>query len=621
MLIQNYAPTVHKTINNQLVHSTPITPNQTSFSYNAFRLPTLPLSSFPAITPNELNQLFQEQLTHAKKVLKQYQDFNLISKSAATQTLKQYEDLYILEFPTPSVFLKDQLEDYVRTQHNRDRTIFQNPNPAPSPLKANKTISLEAIRSITWYTFTPYIPRLQHSVRIQWQEELLTAAHNQNNREIIIDGSRQIGKSNSTSEILTESSFLPNFHQLVAAPSQDLTNLIKNYVTTYISEFTTWMFEVKSKENFILNTFSGSRIHFKTLKDEGTRTLGLTLSRIIIDEAQLVDIPTVLESLKPTMLTTKGQLILLGTAIADTSSYMYSQIMEHKKWNPNVHVIKVSIYDNPLISPQERDDILADLENPMKAAAIKRQYLNQWGWDDSQLFIPNIIPAYDHNQNATLIISNDPARKNDRSAYSVHQVTQNNIITIESSFIPNTHKSDWTMQRQFMLQKKAEYQSKYKRIITVMDVSGVGDGVSTIFEQWGYPINYSIRYTAWENFTTQWSNQLRVGKIALINNAIDLIWEGIHECYEPLTKTLIEEFSHLQADFDNQGKIRMKSKYFDDETNALLIALFISTKLGLHLRPTTDAQTNRISSTFKKELEAYYWKPTPRTQRSHSHYF
>jgi hypothetical protein len=34
-----------------------------------------------------------------------------------------------------------------------------------------------------------------------------------------------------------------------------------------------------------------------------------------------------------------------------------------------------------------------------------------------------------------------------------------------------------------MLQKKAEYQYKYKKILTVMDVSGVGDGVATIFIQ------------------------------------------------------------------------------------------------------------------------------------------
>jgi len=620
MLIKNYSSPVHKTINNAIIHGVEIKSDSTTMKYNKFLLPTLPLNEFPPVTPDELHTLFQEQLNHAKKVAKQHRDFSLLSYTALNQTIQQYEDLYVLESPTPAVFLKRKLEEYVAHNYNKDNIRLVNPN-AQTPLQQQQTISLEAIRSITNYTFTPFIQRLNKQVYIEWQKTLLTYAHDPNIREIIIDGSRQIGKSNSTSELLLESSFLPNFHQLVAAPSQDLTNLIKNYVTGYIDNFDPTLFLIRSKENYILNTFSGSRIHFKTLKDEGTRTLGLTLSRIIVDEAQLVDIPTVLESLKPTMLTTKGQLILLGTAIADTSSYMYSQIMEAKKWNQSIKVIKVSIHDNPLITPEEKAEILADLENPMKAAAVKRQYLNEWGWDDSQLFVPNIIQSYDHNPNATLIIANDPARKNDRSAYSLHQITNNKIITIESSYIPNTHKSDWTMQRLFMLQKKAEYQYKYKKILTVMDVSGVGDGVATIFIQGWYPIDYQLRYTAWENFTTQWANQLRVGKIALINNAIDLIGEGIHECYEPNTQTLIEEFSHLYADFDNQGKIRMSSKYFDDETNALMIALFISTKLWIHLRPDTDHTTNTISA-FAKELNLYYGKPqVPPHRQNRSNYF
>jgi hypothetical protein len=330
MLIKNYSSPVHKTINNAIIHGVEIKSDSTTMKYNKFLLPTLPLNEFPPVTPDELHTLFQEQLNHAKKVAKQHRDFSLLSYTALNQTIQQYEDLYVLESPTPAVFLKRKLEEYVAHNYNKDNIRLVNPN-AQTPLQQQQTISLEAIRSITNYTFTPFIQRLNKQVYIEWQKTLLTYAHDPNIREIIIDGSRQIGKSNSTSELLLESSFLPNFHQLVAAPSQDLTNLIKNYVTGYIDNFDPTLFLIRSKENYILNTFSGSRIHFKTLKDEGTRTLGLTLSRIIVDEAQLVDIPTVLESLKPTMLTTKGQLILLGTAIADTSSYMYSQIMEAKK--------------------------------------------------------------------------------------------------------------------------------------------------------------------------------------------------------------------------------------------------------------------------------------------------
>jgi len=98
----------------------------------------------------------------------------------------------------------------------------------------------------------------------------MTLAHDTENvKELIIDGSRQMGKSKTTAELLVESSFLPNFHQLVAAPSQDLTSLIKNYIEDYTSQFDETLFEVHSREKFIQNKFSGSRIHFKTLAKEG----------------------------------------------------------------------------------------------------------------------------------------------------------------------------------------------------------------------------------------------------------------------------------------------------------------------------------------------------------------
>lgn len=65
-----------------------------------------------------------------------------------------------------------------------------------------------------------------------------------------------MGKSKCTAQLLVESSFLPSHHALVAAPSQALTNLIKNYIDEYISAFDDSLFTVKAKENFIQNNFS-----------------------------------------------------------------------------------------------------------------------------------------------------------------------------------------------------------------------------------------------------------------------------------------------------------------------------------------------------------------------------
>lgn len=112
----------------------------------------------------------------------------------------------------------------------------------------------------------------------------------------------------------------------------------------------------------------------------------------------------------PTLLTTAGQLILIGTAIQDTSSYMYGQIMEHKKGNKDIKVITVSVDNNPIVPDKEREKIKRDLENEMKRASVLRQYYNKWGGDESRLFVPKVTQSYEYNENATLIITNDPAR-------------------------------------------------------------------------------------------------------------------------------------------------------------------------------------------------------------------
>jgi hypothetical protein len=110
-----------------------------------------------------------------------------------------------------------------------------------------------------------------------------------------------------------EYSFIPNYDQAVVAPTQGHTSLIKNYIEKYIEPFhgTDFDFNIQSRDNVITNKFSGSKIYFKTLDKEGQAALGLTLKRVVVDEAQLVSVDTVMDSLKPTLLTTEGQLILL----------------------------------------------------------------------------------------------------------------------------------------------------------------------------------------------------------------------------------------------------------------------------------------------------------------------
>lgn len=178
------------------------------------------------------------------------------------------------------------------------------------------TISRQAIRDVTRFTFDP-IPAWSETrtpVHITWQEELFNAKED----VVIVNGSRQMGKSLGLAELLTEDTFLPDNDSIVVAFQQSTTDIIKNYMLKNIAAFETEdgtnpMFLNKERKNYIENLNSGSRCHFRTLDDKARNVRGLTASKVVVDEAQEVDVVTMETAVLPLLTTTNGQLILLGT--------------------------------------------------------------------------------------------------------------------------------------------------------------------------------------------------------------------------------------------------------------------------------------------------------------------
>ena len=114
---------------------------------------------------------------------------------------------------------------------------------------------------------------------------------------------------------------------------------------------------------------------------EAQNILGLTLRLVVIDEAQLVPISIIDDALEPTLSTTNGRIILIGTAIEDTSSYMYhviESVENQTNFNlpdlPTARYLRVSVDENPMTHPKKRAQIQARQAEP----AIRRQYYNVW---------------------------------------------------------------------------------------------------------------------------------------------------------------------------------------------------------------------------------------------------
>lgn len=278
MLIPNYSITQHKTLNHKALadakdaHSTK--------KYKSVTYPTAPLSHFDNTDTTAIKQEINDQYNLAKETLKLQQQYDLISKASARETLSQYEHFF---FRQGYAFQKDELLRYL----NQTDSLSTLRSPTSSSKKINDditntdpfvddeprqinpaheyyTISRQDIRNITKYTFNPIPPfsQTKQPVYIHWQYLTLNSKADR----LVIDGSRQMGKSLILAQLITEESFVEG-DILVAAPQQSTTDVIKNYILHHTRDFDEGTFIYKERKKYIENTITGTRIHFRTLEN------------------------------------------------------------------------------------------------------------------------------------------------------------------------------------------------------------------------------------------------------------------------------------------------------------------------------------------------------------------
>lgn len=618
MLIKNYSSQITKTPCHEPLHTT--WPYQ--FKYKGLACFFDPDVLSPSThSPSELHTLFQEQKALSQKELDIYKTYQLVNKATITQIEEQYEHLFFYEGYTYDK--KSLLTNSYQHKATTETYIEQSPlntdtPPEEDPIlnfifqqnekQAYIGISTQSIRNLTNYSYSVQLPWHKTPQVIRWQEEMLTDQSN----ILVIDGSRQMGKSFGISELLIEESFVPWADILVAAFLQKTTNAILNYMRKFLSNFSEDDFTVYKKDGYIQNNSSGTKIHFRTLSDEGKNILGLTLRLIVIDEAQQVQSSVFEEVLKPTMTTTGGRLILIGTAIEDTNSYMYETIMDIAKWekynNPEQKTarhIKVSADDNPLIHPLERKEIYDNRDKP----SIQRQFFNKWGaWEDSRInptFLPQAqIPPLHHSGH--IIHALDPARQKDRSAY-VFWHTLNNILTvIVSDEVPEHLKKDWAVQAQFQKNTADTYKKSFSSYSSVMDVTWVGDAVATVFRDQWFQITNTIKYTAWSTESEPIPWHFNVSKHIMINNMIDMMDAKQLIIVDETNSKLKQEFQYMTITENRFWTLWFSSRFYDDIINAVMIMCYIAKKNRYIYRTTfelTEAQKN--NNLFQEEMKLY----------------
>lgn len=162
-----------------------------------------------------------------------YSSYKMYTAPTKNETIEQYKALF---FYNQKVYLKHSLltdatrhatksnafveapithtiepeDDYLIEDPVEEKAKFEDINFVFNKAKNNPLvigISTQSIRNITGYSYTP-VPgwsQTGESVFIKWQKMMLEDRSN----ILVIDGSRQMGKSFGMSELLIEESFIP----------------------------------------------------------------------------------------------------------------------------------------------------------------------------------------------------------------------------------------------------------------------------------------------------------------------------------------------------------------------------------------------------------------------------
>lgn len=559
-----------------------------------------------------------EQESHIKKEIDLYSKYGFFNVAISNKILSQYKHFYFYEW---YYYKKDELKLWLTRSTWKDNTFVKTYIEDAPPQVDNKkvlSISRTAIRKITWYS--PYVvPKWAstwEAVYIEWQDVLLQDT----SPIILVDWSRQIGKSLTIAEKAVELSFIPNEDTLVGWFIKKTTDVIRNYILKHIKSFPSWVFEHYKSEWYILNTKSWTRIYFRTLDNWAENVLWLTLRNIIVDEAQLIETSVFEDVLEPTLATTNGKMILIWTPWMVAKWYYYDLIMEARKWmdsswlkiavkvptNEDISYYKIDYTQNPLLAPRLRKKIEANINKP----SIQRQYCCNWSsWED-QLFTPEVINNYPIlSKDWYFVVTFDPARSwTDRSAFCVLYIYNWTIYVLMSWFIPQAHKWKWSKQVKYYANWLMQTLKDFKNITYWVDLRWIWEWFC---EAW---VNYfknprptlsliRITYTTWDTENIKWLDW-KVSKTRLISNWVDYIDEWKVKVLWVANKDLLEEFQFIYEAEDNRWFLAMKTTFKDDITNTFLTWMFI-----IHTRwflkrslPSLDEENNNQFDEWGKDF-------------------
>jgi PBSX family phage terminase large subunit len=393
--------------------------------------------------------------------------------------------------------------------------------------------------------------------------------HKSNSKEILVISSIRAGKSYSLIHEAIVSAFNNEtpYGLLISAPTYKLVEAVleRPIVSQLASLGLLKEHSFSRHESTLMN---GNIIYYRSLEEPDNALRGLNIFKAIVDEASYCSKYSI-DVVKGRLLTTNGQLILVGTP-AGTVSWMYDDYIATPK--ENVEYIKFSIFDNPIIT----EDAVERLRQSYDPLLFKQEILGEWvNLFKQQIYYSfgeeNISPA--QKDNSQIYIGLD--FNVDKNAWVAIQKNQNNTFKVIKEGYGARTTTD--VAKQII--------SEYGQgVIVIPDATGGNklQGVATTQFQ-------LLRQAGLHNIIENRSNPLRSKRYAVVNAALLNALSQRRITIDPSCKILIKELRELSYK-ENTDKVDDKGATIGHISDAFGYALMYLTgsQVGQVINSTAD---------------------------------
>lgn len=350
----------------------------------------------------------------------------------------------------------------------------------------------------------------------------------------------------------------PRRVQWMIAPTFTISKIMWRKLKSIIRQYNLGEYVTDIKEGELYIEFvNGTTIWCKSA-DKPENLVGEGLAHVSLDEYGVMKPDVWYESIRPALLDTGGSATFIGTPKGKNHFYDVYKA-EGENWTS----FRYSSYENPLIDPEELEDIVKDMPEFLYRQEILAEFLDEGGevFRTYKSQITNLQPI--SNEGDLIIYGIDLGKINDFTVIVGYDSITRRPVSYE-----RFNKIDW----EYQISKIIEHVSKTPNHIVFIDSSGVGEPLYDYLKKSSLTVR-AVTISSGKNVNMKIDGGVKytVPKHILIQRlAVALETQNI---YLPDDKYVNDEFDQYEYNITQSGTVTYSAPPGKNDDTVMAISL------------------------------------------------